>query len=92
LNNTILLLHRILRYPTANPDPKLRTLLPSFDELKPLDPSGAYILEAKIRLSDGSNASLVNVGQQELERLQNRMKGVVELKVPDRLALDTRVK
>ena len=57
-----------------------------------LDPSGAYILEAKIRLSDGSNASLVTVGQQELGRFQNRMKGVVELKPPDRLALDTRVK
>jgi mediator of RNA polymerase II transcription subunit 18, fungi type len=92
LNNTILFLYRILLYPTANSDSSLRTSLPSFGELKPLDPSGAYILEAKLRLSDGSNASLVSVGQQELERFQHRMKGVVELKVPDRLALDTRVK
>lgn len=92
LDNTIVLLYRILLYPDSQTGTNIRTTLPPFKSLKLLDPSGAYIMEVKLRVADGSNASLVSTGQQELERFQNTMQGVVELKVPDRLALDTRVR
>jgi mediator of RNA polymerase II transcription subunit 18 len=92
LDNTVVLIHRILQYPDSQSESNLRTALPPFNSLKLLDPSGAYILEFKLRVADGSNAALVRTGEQELERFQNTMQGVVELNVPDRLSLDTRVR
>ena len=92
LNNAILLLHRILQYPDIHTDPSPRSTLPPFLSLVPVDASGAYLLEVKLRLSDGSNPALVNIGNQEMEHLKTMLRGVVDLIVPDRLALDTRVR
>ena len=92
LNNAILLLHRILQYPDVHTDTSPRSTLPAFSSLIPFDASGAYLLEVKIRLSDGINPALVNTGNQEMERLRTMLRGVVDLNVPDRLALDTRVR
>jgi mediator of RNA polymerase II transcription subunit 18 len=92
LNNAILLLHRILQYPDIHTDASPRSTLPVFSSLIPFDASGAYLLEVKIRLSDGINPALVNTGHQEMERLRTMLRGVVDLNVPDRLALDTRVR
>jgi len=91
--NVVIFLHRVLH------EPGVRSLeaapnedLPSFTALQPLDPSGAYILEAKIRVEGFNNPAVLEAGVQELMRFQAQMKGCVELAVPDRLSLDTRVK
>lgn len=91
--NVVILLHRILHEPgvrSLETTPKEH--LPSFSQLHPLDPSGAYILEAKIRVQDLNNPALVDLGIEELKAFQTQMRGCVQLNVPDRLSLDTRVK
>lgn len=93
LNNTVISLHRILQWPKPIDPPSINTPVsigyPA--EPKPLDPSRGYILELKIRLSQ-SDPALIKNGEDQLLGLKTRLLGVVELKVPERLALDTRVK
>jgi mediator of RNA polymerase II transcription subunit 18 len=69
-----------------------KTSLPPFASLQLLDMSGAYILEAKVRVEDYKEASVLEAAVEELKKFQTQMKGCVELVLPDRLALDTRVK
>jgi mediator of RNA polymerase II transcription subunit 18 len=89
--NVILYLHRYRRFPTMD-TPVIDGLLPPWEKMNFLDPSGAYLLQATVQLSDGTSADIVNLGLGELENVQNTLKGVVDLVVPERLALDTRVK
>lgn len=57
-----------------------------------LDQSGTYILEAKVRVQDFKDASVLEAGVNELKAFQTSMRGCVELSLPDRLTMDTRVK
>lgn len=66
--------------------------LPARSALRPLDPSGAYLLEAAVRVQDSSRPDVVAKGTEELAALKGLLKGVVDLRVVDRLALDSRVK
>ncbi|KAF2742546.1 hypothetical protein M011DRAFT_472140 [Sporormia fimetaria CBS 119925] len=66
--------------------------LPPFDSLKPYDPSGAYVLEAKITLDKLSDTALFEEAIQELKDFKEEMRGCVEMLLPDRLDYDTRVK
>lgn len=92
-NNVILLLHRILRFPNeATRGLASQTTDRSYNMLKPLDDSGGYILQASIRLQDRGKPEVLTAGISELENFKARMKGVVEMKAPDRLSLDTRMK
>ena len=89
--NIIMLLYRILRYPdetASGSDP--RTSAPSLDDLRPVDESGSYLLHASVRVEDGSKPDIVARGQNELLRFREMMKGSVDLRVVDRLCLDTR--
>ena len=81
----------MLRYPEPG-QTGVDGALPSFDMLKPLDPSGSYIFQASVLLADGANPAIVNLGLSEIDAAKTRLKGVVNLDIPDRLALDTRVK
>ncbi|MCJ1467206.1 Mediator of RNA polymerase II transcription subunit 18 [Pseudocyphellaria aurata] len=54
-----------------------------------LDPSGTYILQAALRVSDGTNPEPTTLGITELLALNEMLKGVVELTVGERLSLDT---
>ncbi|KAF2872514.1 mediator complex, subunit Med18 [Massariosphaeria phaeospora] len=87
--NVVVFLHRVL-HDSSGTSPKAN--LPKFTELKPFDPSGAYILEAKVQVQEFNNTNVLEAGVDELKRFQSQMKGCVELSVPDRLSLDTRVK
>jgi mediator of RNA polymerase II transcription subunit 18, fungi type len=91
LNNTVIFLHRILRWQKPIHPPSINTKVRSSEHLKPLDPSGGYMVEAKVRLSD-SNPTLLKIGEDQLLGLRSRLIGVVDMKMPERLALDTRVK
>lgn len=91
--NVVIILHRILHEPgvrSLETTPKVQ--LPSFTALQPLDPSGGYILEAKVRIQDINHTAVMDTAVREMAAFQEQMKGCVELALPDRLALDTRVK
>ena len=66
---------------------------PRYPEAFPLlDPSGSYILQASLRVQDGSKPELMSRGFAELVEFQKMLKGVVELSPGDRLAMDPRVR
>lgn len=89
----VIFLHRILHEPgvrNLQTEPKAKP--PPFESLQLLDQSGTYILEAKVRVQDFKDAAVLESGVNELKAFQTSMKGCVELSLPDRLAMDTRVK
>jgi mediator of RNA polymerase II transcription subunit 18 len=88
----VLYLHRVLQLPSQHDTTSINAPLPPFVSLVQLDQGGAYLLQATVRLSDGTNPKIVNLGLDALDSFRLRMKGVVEMKMPERLALDTRVK
>lgn len=91
--NVVIFLHRVLHEPgVRNIEEAPKVNLPSFAGLELLDPSGGYMLEAKVRVQDFNNASVLENGVSELKKFQAQMKGCVALSLPDRLQLDTRVK
>ena len=57
-----------------------------------LDPSGAYILEASVKVSDGQDLKCMGKGTEELVGLRDVLKGCVDLEVGERGGLDTRVR
>jgi mediator of RNA polymerase II transcription subunit 18 len=91
-NNVVLYLHRVLQLPSQHDTTSINTPLPPSSTLVPLDPSGGYLLQAMVRLSDGTNPKIVNLGLEALDAFRLRMKGVIDMRMPERLALDTRVK
>ena len=92
LNNIVILVHRVLRFPTEEPLQTLGEVSNNYTSLLPLDDSGGYVLSASIRLQDRNKPDLVTKGMVELEAFRRRMKGVVNLREGDRLSMDTRVK
>ena len=69
-----------------------RPKIPPFNSMQPIDSSGSYVLQASVRVTDGIKPELVTSATKELLAVQAELKGVVGLRVVDRLALDTRVK
>ena len=84
-----LLLYRILLPASKEKNDSTSDGLP---EPRLLDPSGTYILQASVRVQDGSKVETMTKGVNELLGLKETLKGVVELEIGDRLALDTRVR
>lgn len=62
------------------------------NDMKLLDPSGAFIVEATVRIDDRTKPVLVQTATEELNWFRNEMKGSIEMRVPERLSLDTRVR
>lgn len=91
--NVVIFLHRILHEPGVRSLEKApKVTPPALAALQPFDPSGAYILEAKVRVQDLNNQAVLQEGVDELKAFASQMKGCVELDIPDRLSLDTRVR
>ncbi|KAF1928601.1 uncharacterized protein M421DRAFT_62223 [Didymella exigua CBS 183.55] len=91
--NVVIFLHRILHEPAVrNLQTRPKVNPPAFDALQLLDQSGTYVLEAKVRVQDFKDASVLELGVNELKAFQTSMGGCVELSLPDRLTMDTRVK
>ena len=84
-----ILLYRILLPATIIKNDSTSDGLP---QTRLLDPSGTYILQASVRVQDGSKVETMTKGVNELLGLKETLKGVVELEIGDRLALDTRVR
>lgn len=89
----LLSLQRILCFVPGVPDQSSpQQSLPPLSSLTLLDPSGAFLLEAKVQVDDRTKQTLVQRAFDQLNWLKSELKGVVELRAPERLALDTRVK
>jgi len=75
------------------PLPKLkREDIPAEKKCRFLDASGAYTLQAAVCVVDASKPEVVNRATSELLHFKNVMKGIVDMRVVERLSLDTRVK
>ncbi|KAL2355707.1 mediator complex, subunit Med18 [Cryomyces antarcticus] len=91
--NIVILLHRILRFPAEHDtDEAMNTQLPTYTSMRPLDEAESYVLQASVRILDGSKPENLATGTEELLAFKELMKGAVDLSVVDRLSLDTRVK
>jgi mediator of RNA polymerase II transcription subunit 18 len=66
--------------------------LTPMSDLKSLDPSGAYTLQASVCVLDASKPEVVSRATSEVLQFKETMRGVVDMRVVERLALDTRVK
>ena len=90
----VLSFHQILRFPETLSEARYRprTPCPPVSALELLDASGAWALKASVRVLDGSKPELMTRGTNELLEFKELMKGCLDLRVGDRLALDTRVK
>lgn len=75
-----------------NPAPQIPRSMPLPASLAPLDPSGASLLQASVRVADGAQPELVAQGAAELAALRTALRGVLDLEPVERAALDTRVK
>jgi len=89
--NMVLTFFRLLRAGDT-PQQTPLTTLPPLDSLSPLDISGAFVLEACVRIDDRTKPNLVSTASEELSAFRDLMKGSVDMKVPERLSLDTRVR
>ncbi len=90
-DSTSILLYRLL-LPPPSPPTDLSSTRINLSETRPLDPQGAYILQAAVRVQDGSKLETMSKGVNELLGLKETLKGCVELEMGDRLALDTRMR
>jgi mediator of RNA polymerase II transcription subunit 18 len=90
--NIILTMFRLLRAPNDMPQSAPLDTLPTLESFNPLDTSGAFLLEACVRIEDRTKPNLVSAASDELNKFRDLMKGSVEMKMPERLSLDTRVR
>ena len=89
----VITLYRLLLDPTSpKPGEAPKINLPAFLDLKLFNESGDYELEAMVRVQDLHDAAVLESAVKELLAFKKQMAGCVELYLPNRLALDTRVK
>ncbi|KAF2150565.1 hypothetical protein K461DRAFT_269997 [Myriangium duriaei CBS 260.36] len=92
-NDVILRLRRVLCFKPATGAAGLdRAEMPPLSELVLLDASGAWMLEATVRVEDRSKTALVRAASDQLQALRTELRGAIELRVPERLAMITRVR
>lgn len=84
-------LHTAVLPPSEGQDP-LDAAPPKLENANLLDPSGAWLMEICVRAEDGGNSGLREKAVKELEGFRRELEGAVDLRVPDRLALDPRVR
>jgi len=60
--------------------------------LQPLDPARSWTLKAAVRVQSHQDVESINTGVNELKGFKELMRGMCDLEVAERLALDTRVR
>lgn len=89
--NLVITISRLLRLPSS-PQTSPSTVLPQLDALALVDPTGAFVLEARVRIEDRAKPTLVSAASDELNAFRELMRGSIDMRAPERLALDTRVR
>jgi mediator of RNA polymerase II transcription subunit 18 len=93
IGNVIVRIFRVLVTHQLLPADKVLEGLPlPLSDLQLLDPSNTYMVEVSVRMEDRKNTKIAEQAIAELQSFQNAVDGVIDLRVPQRLALDTRVK
>ena len=64
---------------------------PSPGDAKPLDPSGLYLVEAMVQMEDNSSSAIRDKAIKELLDFAETVKGAIDFRVSDRLALEPKV-
>lgn len=85
VNDVVLSLQRVLVYTPVEVVPELKSC-------KLLDASGAFVVEATVRIEDRASPPLVLAAVEQLNALRNELRGVIAFKAPERLSMDSRVK
>ncbi len=70
----------------------IRSHLPPYESLIPFDPESKWMLTASVIISDKDDPEQMKKGSAKLMFCKSELEGVFDLKVLDRLTLDTRVK
>jgi len=93
IGNVIVRIFRVLVTHQLHPADKVLEGPPiPLSDLQLLDPSNTYMVEVSVRMEDRKNTKIAEQAIAELQSFQNAVDGVIDLRVPQRLALDTRVK
>ena len=91
--NVIVRIFRVLLTQQQQPADKVLEGPPlALSELQLFDPSNTYTVEVSVRMEDRKNTKIATQAHAELLNFQRNVDGVIDLRVPQRLALDTRVK
>jgi mediator of RNA polymerase II transcription subunit 18 len=61
------------------------------ESLQLLDPSGKWMVKAYVNVQQLTDLKGLSNANSQLEKLQNELASLVTLRVPDRLAFDTRI-
>lgn len=85
VNDVVLGLQRVLVYTPGEVVPELKSC-------KLLDASGAFVVEATVRIADRASPPLVLAAVEQLNALRNELRGVIAFKAPERLSMDSRVR
>ena len=64
----------------------------NLDTLTALDPSGAYVLQALLLVGEDNKPEIMASAFGEMNRLKETLRGVVDLKLGDRLFMNTRLR
>ncbi|KAK6434221.1 hypothetical protein LTR95_009601 [Oleoguttula sp. CCFEE 5521] len=95
-SNVILTIYRIFATNTPLPSTsKILLLSPpcNASQLGHLDSSGAFVAEAVVRIENGTDLKFADLARKELFAFcRDYLQGVITFQVPDRFAMDTRVK
>lgn len=93
MGNVVIRIFRVLLTTQQFPADKILEGPPlAVSELEVLDPSGTYMVEVSVRVEDRKNTKIAERAYAELLGFKAEVEGVLDLRTPDRLALDTRVK
>ncbi|KAG0643853.1 mediator complex, subunit Med18 [Tuber brumale] len=93
-NNIIITLSQVLLPPPpppAVPNAQYGNPYPT-PGLQPLDPARSWVLKAAVRVQSHQDVESINTGINELKVFKELMRGMCDLEVAERLALDTRVR
>lgn len=91
INNTVLFVNRIRKFPDPTPS-SLDTPLPQLEQMPLVDQSGSWLVQVSLNVVDGASPKLVKDAMSEVLGVQERLRGIVKLVTPDRLSMDTRAK
>lgn len=94
-NNIVITLTKILlpQAPadTSSPDAAFGSPFP-WSSLAPLDPAESWVLKVAVRVQSNHDVEGLNTAVNELKGFKDLLKGMCDLEVAERLALDTRVR
>lgn len=92
-HDTTLLIHRLRQLPAAKDTKDAGDIskVPLTSELRLLDPSGGWIVQAAVEISDANIQELKDRATRQLLTWKDTLRQSVNLAPADRLALDTRI-